>query len=382
MHPPDASPLVQPAWLADHLDHPDVRVVDVRWRARYEAGRGISADDEAGYVAGHIPGAVFIGMVRDLADPQSDVPDRLVSSVLFAQVMERIGIGNHTLVVAYDDMVLPLSAARLWWALSYYGHAGVRVLDGGLRRWRAEGRPLSTAVPAPPPATFTPRPQPDWIATKATVVAALDQPDMAIVDCLAADQYHGNETHPWGDRPGHIPGAVNVPYLANADPALATAPTAERDRLLATERVLSYLPTDDLASLYAAAGVTPDREVIAYCGRGFAAASGLLALKLLGTSASGSTTAPGRSGVRTRRCRSLVGSEWPLPSPGRGIVEDGQATTGTEMTRATSAAAIQPKPKDVPSQSSSPKKARAATTRTTCTTKPPWASRPTRRRSR
>lgn len=282
MYPPDASPLVQTAWLAEHLDHPDVRVVDVRWRARYEAGRGISADDEAGYLAGHIPGAVFVGMVRDLADPQSDVPDRLVPPALFAQVMGRLGIGDHTLVVAYDDMVLPLSAARLWWALSYYGHAGVRVLDGGLRRWRAEGRPVSTEVPAATPATFTPRPQPDWLATKAAVVAALDQPNVAIVDCLAADQYHGAEGHPWGDRAGHIPGAVNVPYLANADPALAAAPTAERDRLLATERVLSYLPTDDLASLYAAAGITPDREVIAYCGRGFAAASGLLALKLLG----------------------------------------------------------------------------------------------------
>ncbi len=282
MHQPDASPLVQTAWLADHLDHPDVRVVDVRWQAQYEAGRGISADDEAGYLAGHIPGAVFVGMVRDLADPQSDVPDRLVSPAPFAQVMERLGIGDHTLVVAYDDMVLPLSAARLWWALSYYGHARVRVLDGGLRRWRVEGRSLSTEVPAPSPATFTPRPQPDWLATKATVVAALDQPDVAIVDCLAPDQHHSSAVHPWGDRPGHIPGAVNVPYLANADPALATAPTAERDRLLATEQVLTYLPTDALAALYAAAGVTPDREVIAYCGRGFAAAGGLLALKLLG----------------------------------------------------------------------------------------------------
>ena len=192
MDPPDASPLVQTAWLADHLDHPDVRVVDVRWRAQYEAGRGISADDKAGYLAGHIPGAVFVGMVRDLADPQSDVPDRLVSPAPFAQVMERLGIGDRTLVVAYDDMVLPLSAARLWWALSYYGHARVRVLDGGLRRWRAEGRPLSTEVPVPPPATFTPRPQPDWLATKATVVAALDQPNVAIVDCLAPDQYHSS----------------------------------------------------------------------------------------------------------------------------------------------------------------------------------------------
>ena len=131
--------------------------------------------------------------------------------------MERLGIGNHTIVVAYDDMVLPLSAARLWWALSYYGHADVRVLDGGLRRWRAEGRPLSTAIPAPPPATFTPRPQPDWLATKAAVVAALDQPDVAIVDCLAADQYHGAEGTV-GDRPGHIPAQSTSPTWQTPTP--------------------------------------------------------------------------------------------------------------------------------------------------------------------
>ncbi len=106
---------------------------------RYENGRGISLDDHDGYLAGHIPGAVFAGMIGDLSDPHHSVPDMLARPQQFAQVMSRLGIGHETLVVAYDNMGLPLGSARPWWALSYYGHEQVRVLDGGLRDWQAEG---------------------------------------------------------------------------------------------------------------------------------------------------------------------------------------------------------------------------------------------------
>jgi thiosulfate/3-mercaptopyruvate sulfurtransferase len=128
-----SSPLVTADWLAAHLEDSDVRIVDVRWRSQYENGRGISVDDHDGYLAGHIPGAVFAGMIADLSDPQHPIPDMLVGPEQFARVMARLGIGNDTLVVAYDNMGFPLGSARLWWALSYYGHDGVRVLDGGLR---------------------------------------------------------------------------------------------------------------------------------------------------------------------------------------------------------------------------------------------------------
>jgi thiosulfate/3-mercaptopyruvate sulfurtransferase len=134
---PGSSPLVTTEWLAAHLDDPDVRIVDVRWRSRYENGRGISLDDHEGYLAGHIPGAVFVGMIADLSDPHHPVPDMLAQPEQFARAMSRSGIGDDTLVVAYDDMGFPLGSARLWWALSCYGHDRVRVLDGGLREWRA-----------------------------------------------------------------------------------------------------------------------------------------------------------------------------------------------------------------------------------------------------
>lgn len=279
----DASPLVSTTWLAAHLDDPSVRIVDVRWRSRYENGRGISFDDYDGYLAGHIPGAVFAGMIADLSDPDHSVPDMLAPPEQFARVMGRLGIGSDNLVVAYDNMGVPLGSARLWWALSYYGHDRVRVLDGGLRQWQAEKRAISTAIPVVEPATFAPRVRSEWIASKADVVAAIGQSGTVIVDCLTRELYRGGgERHLWGQRPGHIPGARNVPYLANVDPELASVSAAERERLLASGRSFTFASRDTLADLYRNAGVAPDREVITYCGRGYAGACGLLALKLLG----------------------------------------------------------------------------------------------------
>lgn len=277
-----SSPLVSTSWLVAHLDDPGLRVVEARWHARQQDGRWLGVDDPPEVSGGRIPGAVSVGMVADLADPAHPVPDMLAPPEQFARVMERLGIGDETLVVAYDDWGLPLASARLWWALSYYGHDRVRVLDGGLRKWVAEGCPLSREAPRPATARFTPRPRPDWIASKAEVAAALGRPDVAIVDCLFPSLYRGAEPHQWRERRGHIPGAVNVPYPANADPSLAGLTREERDRLLAAGRLLGFAAPETLAALYAGVGVTPDREVITYCGRGYAASCGLLALKILG----------------------------------------------------------------------------------------------------
>jgi thiosulfate/3-mercaptopyruvate sulfurtransferase len=276
-------PLVSTEWLAQHLDDPKVRVVDVRWRSRYENGRGISFDDYDGYLEGHIPGAVFAGMIDDLSDPDHLVPDMLVPADAFERVMGRLGIGNETLVVAYDNMGLPLGSARIWWALSFYGHDRVKVLDGGLRQWQIEGRPLSTDVPTVEPTVFSAEPRAEWIAEKADVVAALGNPSILIIDCLSQEQYSGSDgNNLWGARPGHIFGAVNVPSIANIDPKLGCSTSAERAQLLKERRSFTFCPQEELAALYEKAGVTPDREVITYCGRGFAASCGLLALKVLG----------------------------------------------------------------------------------------------------
>lgn len=279
----DRSPLVSTSWLAAHLDDPSIRIVDVRWRSRYENGRGISFDDHEGYLAGHIPRAAFAGMIGDLSDPDHSVPDMLAPPEQFATAMGRIGVGPDTLVVAYDNMGFPLGSARLWWALNHYGHDKVRVLDGGLKQWQIEQRPISTTVPAIEPRAFEAKVRPGWYATKQDVARSLDRPDTILVDCLTPELYQGRgDRHLWGQRPGHIPGAVNVPYLANIDPALATASAAERERILAERRSFTFAPIEQLAALYGSAGISGDREVIAYCGRGYAAACGILAMKMLG----------------------------------------------------------------------------------------------------
>jgi thiosulfate/3-mercaptopyruvate sulfurtransferase len=178
-------------------------------------------------------------------------------------------------------MGFPLGSARLWWALSYYGHDRVRVLDGGLRQWQHEQRPIATDVPVVQPAEFVPNRRLDWIAAKGDVVAALGRTDTVIVDCLTPELYRGSgDRNPWGQRPGHIPGAVNVPYPANIDPRLAALTAAEC--LLVSSRSFTFASARELAALFESAGVTADSEVITYCGRGYAAACGLLALKLLG----------------------------------------------------------------------------------------------------
>jgi thiosulfate/3-mercaptopyruvate sulfurtransferase len=276
-------PLVSCDWLARNLGHPKLRILDVRWRSRYENGRGISFDDHDGYRAGHIPGAVFARMVEDLSDPNHGVSDMLAPPEQFARAMGRLGVESDTLVIAYDNMGFPLGSARLWWALNYYSHERVRVLDGGLRQWSLEQRPLSTEVPTVEPTVFTARPQPGWLANKQDVVAALDRDDTVIIDCLTPELYRGSgNRHVWGQRPGHVPGAANVPYPANIDPKLATATSAERESLMASGRPFVFGATRELSTLYHAAGVRPESRVITYCGRGYAAACGLLALKILG----------------------------------------------------------------------------------------------------
>lgn len=278
-----ASPLVTTTWLAAHMKDPAVRVIDVRWQSRYENGRGISCDDYDGYLSGHIPGAVFAGMISELSDPKHAVPDMLAPPERFAAAMSRLGVGSETFVVVYDNMGFPLGSARLWWALNYYGHDRVRVLDGGLRQWVREGRPVDTDVPEVQAARFTASPVPGWLATKRDVCDALGQSGTVLVDCLTPELFQGRgDRHLWGQRSGHIPGAVNVPYLANVDPTLAKITAEQRARILAERHDFSFASPEELAGLYATAGITNKERVITYCGRGYAAACGLLALKVLG----------------------------------------------------------------------------------------------------
>jgi thiosulfate/3-mercaptopyruvate sulfurtransferase len=240
---------------------------------------------DAEWEAGHIPGAVHLDWHADLSETRDGVRDLLLSPQAFAEKMSAAGIGDATSVVAYAEGDYS-GAARVWWALRYYGHDQVAVLDGGLNRWRAEGRPLETEVPSPPRAQFTPRPRPELLATAAEIEQALasDTAEVAIVDTRPREQYLGQAVWtPLGSRylepgqdtidiggrapfrAGHIPGAVHLNSSANLDPETRT-----------------YLPPEALRARAEAAGIRPEQRVITYCGVGISASLGLFALHLAG----------------------------------------------------------------------------------------------------
>ena len=278
----NSSPLVSTSWLAEHLDDPDLRLVDVRWKFRQENGRGIAYDDRQEYLDAHIPGAVFVGMASELSDPDHPVADMMVGPEVFTDVMQRLGISPGTHVVVYDDSGLPLAAARLWWALSLYGHDNVHVLDGGLLQWKQEGRTLVSEDTVVSPGTFEAGLRPGWLAKKSDVLRAIDAPKTTIIDCLANELYRGRQDHTWGGRAGHVPGAINIPAVSNLDPSFEFTSMAERAELM-KERGSYCLGTQgELEKFYSGKGVDPNAEIITYCGRGIAASCGLLTLRHLG----------------------------------------------------------------------------------------------------
>jgi len=253
------SPLVDVPWLAAHLDDPRVRVVDVRW---YLAGKR-GADE---YARGHIPGAAFVDLDRELAAPPARGPGRhpLPSAADFAAVLARLGVGSETVVVAYDDAGGAI-AARLWWLLRWFGHGGGRVLDGGLGAWIAAGHPLSTDSPA-----ITPAPPLDLSPGVARVVDKADvdrlrtRPSAVLLDARAVERFEGR-SEPVDARPGHIPGARSAPFAGNL-----RAPGGP------------FLPAADLAERYRSLGALEAETVVCYCGSGVTACHDILALAIAG----------------------------------------------------------------------------------------------------
>jgi thiosulfate/3-mercaptopyruvate sulfurtransferase len=180
-----ASPLVETAWLAAHLSDGDLRIVDARWR-----GDGTSREL---YQHDHLPGAIHLDWDHDLSWTDArGVRNLLLPPEPFAEQMEAAGIGDQTRVVAYAETDHS-GAARLWWALRFYGHEQVAVLNGGWTKWVAEERSVSTEVPQPPPARFTPQPHPHWLAVSTEIEHALHDPAsrVRVVDTRPAEQYAG-----------------------------------------------------------------------------------------------------------------------------------------------------------------------------------------------
>jgi thiosulfate/3-mercaptopyruvate sulfurtransferase len=257
--------LVSPDWLAARLDDGAVRVVDVRGQVLPPGQKPRYLAKRADYDAAHVPGAVFVDWTVDIVDPQDPVPMQVAGPEAFAAKMSELGVGDGSLVVAYDDYD-HIFAGRLAWALRYYGHDGVRLLDGGWGRWLAEGRPTTAAPPHPARAVFTPRPRPELRRTAGEVAASLGKSGVLLVDARAPDQYAGAVSA--AGRGGHIPGARNVHYARLVDPKSG-----------------AFLPPDDLRRVFGEAGVDVAHlppEIVVYCNGGVSCTVPLHALRLLG----------------------------------------------------------------------------------------------------
>ncbi len=254
------NPIVSTDWLAGEIGEGDLRVVDVRW---YLDPRRIGRD---AYRAGHIPGAAFLDVDADLAAPgggrgRPAGRHPWPSETQVAESMAVAGIGPRARVVAYDDQSGAV-AARLWYVLRAHGHDAVAVLDGGITKWQAEGRPLETDTPAVARAAATARLRPGWVIDKAAMVSRA--PDALVLDARAAERYRG-ETEPIDPRAGHIPGALSVPFAGN----------------LTTDAVPVFRDAGELRARFAAVGADT-REAIVYCGSGVTASNDLLALHAAG----------------------------------------------------------------------------------------------------
>jgi thiosulfate/3-mercaptopyruvate sulfurtransferase len=249
--------LVTPAALAGELDRgPGPVLLDVRWRLGGPPGIDT-------YRRGHLPGAVFTDLDRELAAPPGPGGRHpLPEAAAFQAAMRAAGVGQQRPVVAYDDGD-GAAAARAWWLLRYFGHPHVRVLDGGYPAWTAGGLPVSVTVPAPEPGDFTARPG-HMPALDATGALGLAESGI-LLDARAAERYRG-DTELVDPVAGHIPGAVSAPTTANVN-ADGT-----------------FKGADELGDRFAVLGARPDGgpAVGAYCGSGITAAHEVLALALAG----------------------------------------------------------------------------------------------------
>ena len=260
--------LVSTDWLAEHLADDDVRVFETTVFLRRGDGGGFQVDSGRGeYESGHVPGAGFLDLQGEFSDNDHDLRFMMPSAGAFAEAAGRHGISESSKLVLYDRSGSAW-AARLWWMFRSMGCEGASVLDGGWRRWTAEGRAVSTDTETYEPTTFVPAADPARFADLGEVRAFIDSSDTGgscLINALSREQHAGADGGGAYGRPGHIPGATNVPSmeLTNPDTGL-------------------YRPADELASLFEEAGADRAQRVVTYCGGGIAASNDALVLSLLG----------------------------------------------------------------------------------------------------
>jgi thiosulfate/3-mercaptopyruvate sulfurtransferase len=250
--------LVSTEWLAEHLEAPDVRVVDGSWYLPTE-----NRDPRAEYEERHIPGAVFFD-IDEISDEKSDLPHMLPSPEKFSSRARKLGLGDGVRIVVYDGGNM-MAAARVWWMFRVFGHEDIAVLDGGLAKWMAEGRAVDDEAVIPRERHLTARMNTFLVRDREQMLANLDSGREQVVDARGVGRFTGAEPEirP-GLRGGHIPGSVNLPYSTLLNPDA----TVKDD--------------DAIRAAFAGLGIDPDKPVATTCGSGISASFLALALDLIG----------------------------------------------------------------------------------------------------
>ncbi len=247
--------LVSTEWLAEHLGEPNLTIVDASWHMP-TTGR----DGRADFAAAHIPGAVFLD-IDALSDRANPAPHMLPSADVFGRAMEQIGVGRGDRIIVYDNSPLRTSA-RGWFMLRHFGAQNVSILDGGLGKWRSEGRPLESGQSPPRPARFDAGERRGEVVRKDEISAS---GGAAVLDARGKPRFEGSEADPRpGVAAGHIPGSRNLPFAA-----------LYRDDG-------TFRSPDEIARLFAEAGADANAPFVASCGSGVTANSLILAAHLLG----------------------------------------------------------------------------------------------------
>jgi len=247
--------LVSTQWLAGHLGKPDIAILDCSWHLPATGRNGLEEFRQV-----HIPGAGFLD-IDALSDSSHPAPHMLPGAAEFAAAMGSLGLGQSDRIIVYDNSPLR-TAARGWFMLRHYGARDVAILDGGLGKWIAEGRPVESGEPRSRAAEFDACERPHEVVTKEQILGGISLP---LLDARGAPRFEGAEPEPRpGVAPGHIPGARNLPYSA----------LYEEDGTFRSE--------SELRRLFAEAGIDPEKPFVASCGSGVTASSLLFAAHLLG----------------------------------------------------------------------------------------------------
>lgn len=252
-------PLVSTDWLAAHLGDPHVKIIDASYKMP-----GVTPLPSEDFLTAHIPGAVFfdVGTIADMTDVR---PHMYPTARQFADDVGALGISSSDTVVAYDSGAW-VAAPRAWWMFLSFGHRNVKVLDGGLQKWRSEGRKIDTGRATPKPGKFTATLDTNFVRSKDQLVGNLDTHAEQLIDARPKPRFEGTVAEPWpGRRPGHIPGSRNVPYGELFD-----------------AKTGAMKPLEELRKSFDNAGIDLQKPIVTTCGSGVSAAVLTLALYRLG----------------------------------------------------------------------------------------------------